>query len=448
MRRMLPLIALLLLAASCTGSGSADTTTTTQPPVPPQTTTTAATPTTGAVTVVEPVSGSLTLWVPASVAGTMTTGIDAFTADTGVQVTVVERTLDEIIDGVRRGDVPDVFYGYHAWIVELASGGILEPTFLEDSEALDSALEAFTLRGTLYGVPLEVRSGALLRNTGLVSEPVESTVGFGTACLAVADGEPCILVPSTSGEIHYPYLAVGGGYLFGYNAVTGYDRADQGFTVDGAANGFSELEALITTGRLVPALEGAPFAAFLEGRAAFLMVGPDEIEDAIDALAGSGVGFAIDPLPGVGGTTAPPLLDAFGLFVNAHSVNKVPATVLVSEYLAGPTTATVPDGAALLRVAADGHRRPQIAEAALAFQALTDPEGVARGARRRVGRRRRRGRRLAGGAAPGHRGVHPGVLDERDDLLPVTRDRALPAEVALVLLDDGAGTATNALHTG
>jgi arabinogalactan oligomer/maltooligosaccharide transport system permease protein len=307
------------------------------------------------------------------VAATLADGIASFTADTGVDVTVVERTLDETIEAVRRGDIPDVFYGYHAWIVELASGGVLEPVFLEDStDILPSAIEAFALRGTLYGVPLAVRSGAMLRNTALVSAPVESTIGFGTACLAVADGNPCILVPSTSGEIHYPYLAAGGGYLFGYSDTTGYDRADHGFTVEGAADGFGELAALDTAGRLTVAPEGSPFTAFTEGRAAFLMVGPDEIEGAITALADSGIGFAIDPLPTVGDATAPPLLDGFGLFVNAHGDDKVPASVLVSEYLAGPTSATIQgDGAALLAVAADGDRRPQLVEVDLAFAALS-----------------------------------------------------------------------------
>ena len=373
MRRFLPVIALLLLAASCTGSGSGATTTSTQPPIPPQTTTTAATPTTGAVTVVEPVSGSLTLWAPADVAPSLAAGIDAFSAATGVDVTVVEHTLDETIAAVRGGEIPDVFYGYHAWIVELASGGVLEPLFLEDTtDILGPALDAFTLRGSLYGVPLAVRSGAMLRNTAMVAAPVESTIGFGTACLAVDEGQPCILVPTSAGEIFLPFLAAGGGYLFGYDDTTGYDRADHGLTVDGAATGFSEVEALIGGGRLVHALEGAPFNAFLEGRAAFLLVGPDEIEPAIEALAGTGIGFAIDPLPMVGDNVSPPLLDGFGLFVNAHGDDKVPASLLVREYLAAPTVAAIQgDGGAMLAVAANGRRRPQIVEADLAFEALS-----------------------------------------------------------------------------
>jgi maltose/maltodextrin transport system substrate-binding protein len=378
MPRIPPLIALTLLAVSCNGSASDGTTTITQPGIPPQATTTVATPTTGSVTVVDPPSGSLTLWVPADVAGSLAPGVDAFSAATGVEVTVVERTLDETLEALRRGDIPDVFYGHHAWIGELASGGVLEPIFLEDVDGvLDAAIDAFTLRGTLYGVPLAVRAGAILRNTALVGAPVESTVGFGTACLAVDEGDPCILVPSTAGEIHFPYLAAGGGYLFGYDDTTGYDRADQGLTAEGASDGFAELEALVGAGRIAVALPEAPFAAFTEGRAAFLLVGPDQIGDAIIALGGGGVGFSIEALPGVGGATAPPLLDVFGLFVNAHGDNKVPGSVLASEYLAAATIAAVPgDGGAVLAIAADGVRRPQIAEADLAFEALQQAAGL------------------------------------------------------------------------
>lgn len=381
MRRIPSVIALLLLAVSCTGTGSGTTTAAAPPTGPPQTTTSAPTPTTGSVTVVEPVSGSLTLWAPSGVVGSLAGGVDAFSSVTGVEVTVVERSLDETIDAVRRGDIPDVFYGHHAWIVELATGGVLEPIFIDGADGMPgSALDAFRLRGTLYGVPLAVRSGAMLRNTALVASPVESTTGFVTACLAVADGDPCILVPSTSGEIHFPFLAAGGGYLFGYSDAAGYDRADIGFTAEGADAGFSELEALVGGGRIAIAPEGSPFAAFGEGRAAFLLVGPDEIEDAVAALADSGVGFAMDPLPKVGDATSPPLLDAFGLFVNAHSADKVPASVLVSEYLAGPLRPTIRgDRATLLAIAADGVRRPQIVEADLAFQALAQAASLVYG---------------------------------------------------------------------
>ena len=78
----------------------------------------------------------------------------------------------------------------------------------------------------------------------------------------------------------------------------------------------------------------------------------------------------------MGGSPAPPLLDAFGWFVNAHGDDKAHASVLVSEYLAGPTRATTIDGAAMLDVAAGGHRRPQIVEADLALRALGQAVGL------------------------------------------------------------------------
>ena len=237
------LLSTVLAFTACSLGGSAPTTTipATTTTASPVTTTTAAPedPTTTVVATTRPTSTttaapqrSLLVWTDETRAPIVEAAAVEFEAATGVPVEIEVVSFGDIrqdmTENARLGVGADVFVGRHDWVAELAVDGVIEPIDLSGraDEFFPVALDAFSFRGNLYGLPFDMEAIGLIRNTYLVPDAPATFEELLSVCDTLADTvEQCLALPTGDGYHHYPFLATTGGYIFGYDAVTGYDVA-------------------------------------------------------------------------------------------------------------------------------------------------------------------------------------------------------------------------------
>ena len=101
---------------------------------------------------------------------------DAFTAATGVPVVVQhpEGAPDKFQAAAAAGKGPDIFCWPHDRVGEWAKSGLIVP--VRPGPAIraaveDSAWQAFTYRGKLWGYPIAIEAIGLIVNRALVPEP-------------------------------------------------------------------------------------------------------------------------------------------------------------------------------------------------------------------------------------------------------------------------------------
>jgi maltose-binding protein MalE len=102
-----------------------------------------------------------------------------FQSATGIPVVVEVFAADEIVPRIRDKDgsigTPDLFMGSHRWIAQLQAEGLVAEVKLPyPGQYFPLALDAFTVNGTLYGLPYAIESPALYRNTDLVPEALRT----------------------------------------------------------------------------------------------------------------------------------------------------------------------------------------------------------------------------------------------------------------------------------
>ena len=301
----------------------------------PATTTTAAPATTTTAAPVVP----LKIWADETRTPVLEPLAAAFEAATGIPVQIELKGFGDIRgDAVQQaplGEAADIFIGAHDWIGELAVNGVIEPVDLGSraSEFFPVALDAFSFEGALYGLPYAVEAIGLYRNTDLVPDAPADIETLIEICDALGDTVTQCLATPAGGDAfhHYPFLASTGGYLFAYDADTGYDPTDVGIDNAGAVTGFEVFNSLVADGYLDPAVDyGTMTNLFFNGQAAFMWTGPWELPN----VQGSGIPYAVSPLPNIGGQTAVPFVGVQGFFVNAFSEQKALAQTFVLDYIA------------------------------------------------------------------------------------------------------------------
>ena len=274
------------------------------------------------------------------------TQAQAYEAETGVHIAIVEVPFDDIRQkltlGATESDAADLVVTIpHDWLGELATSGVLEPLgrhidadYLGELESV--AVEAFSYDGHLFGVPMFMEGIALLYNRALVERAPETWDEF----LAIANEHT---TSSTFGflyQLDIPYYGYGwwnafGGYIFGASPDGGLSAADIGLGGEAgyAAAGF--IKDLRYTYGLVPEGIDYPVAnsAFIDGAAAMILNGPWAVGDYREA----GLDVGIAPMPSPPGASGPwgPMVGVQGIVLNAYSNDKA-AAVAFAEYLVDP----------------------------------------------------------------------------------------------------------------
>lgn len=316
--RSIALIAALTVLGAACSSGTATTSTTTTTFVTP-----ATVPPTTATTAVIPlptIAGNLTVWADPALADAVRSRAVLFTADTGVTVTVVPMSRDEILASLLAGDEPgpDVFIGPHTWLFQLAVAGLTEPVHL-GADLPQGAVDAVSLRTYPLAVPLAVDALVQVRNPGIEGTRPEAIESF--------DCSGCLVLPADGDfDVTYPLLASLGGYVFGPDEADGYDTRTTGVDTEQAIAAATTLESLVAAGAVSTSADrAAVLARFAAGDAGVIWAGPE----AIGVLPGE----VVEPLPTVGDAAAISSVKVLAAYVNATGSLKPAAREFAEQYL-------------------------------------------------------------------------------------------------------------------
>jgi maltose-binding protein MalE len=341
------ILAFSLLAAACSSSesGADETTTTaaetTETTEAPATTTTAAAATTTAPAEALP---PLVIWADENRAPVIEAIAPAFTEATGVevQVTLVDfgTMKDEVSTKGPAGEGPDIFIGAHDWVGELATNGSIAPIDLggRDSEFTSTGLDALKWDGAQYGLPYVTEAVAIYYNTDLVPEAPATMADLTAACDAI-EVDNCLGIPggNDGGDAyhHYPFLSVKGGYIFAFDAATGFDVEDIGLGTDEAIAGAAVLETLIADGYVASTNYDDAKNLFMEGNQAFWLTGPWELGALEDQDT---VSWSVMTLPTVDGDTMRPFVGVQGFYLSAFAQNSAIAEEFLLNFIATDET--------------------------------------------------------------------------------------------------------------
>lgn len=278
--------------------------------------------------------GKITIWMGANKGDVnLPAVVAAFTNDLGIDVAVevVDPGLtDKFQQAAATGDGPDIVLWAHDRFGEWAAGGLLSPVNPSaDFQAgiLDSAWDAVSFDGKIWGYPVSVEAIGLVYNTDLVDTPPASFEEL--ASMQMPDGVSTILWDYNNTYFTMPMLMANGGYAF--QKVDGsFDGSDTGVNNDGAMMGGKVLRSLFDDGVLPEGVDyGVMDGAMAKGETAMVINGPWSWAGYQDA----GINIAVAPIPTVNGMVSPAFLGVFSAAINAASPNADLAVELLENYM-------------------------------------------------------------------------------------------------------------------
>ncbi len=244
---------------------------------------------------------------------------------------------DKITSAIPNGNGPDLFVYSHDRIGDWVASGLLEPIefWIDEPTAdawADDALAAMAYQGSLWGLPLAVKSLALYVRTDLVATPPRTTDELLAMTPALrARGVFPLSYPVDDLYGHAPWL-----HGFGGVALDASGKAAIATPSAVAAAAFARQ---LVEREVVPRDADVALTAtlFNEGKAAMAMSGPWFQGDIAE-----GVPWMVTTLPMVSATGRPaaPFLGAEGVLMSARAHDKV-AAIEVMLALAGDESATL-----------------------------------------------------------------------------------------------------------
>ena len=248
-----------------------------------------------------------------------------------------EALADKLTNAIPNGNGPDLFiYPGHDRIGDWVAGGLIEPIEYYVSEATadrfaPDAIAAMAYQGSLYGLPLAVKSVALYYRTDRVAAPPTTTdelVAIGRRL--TGDGRFALVYDNADLYGHAAWLHGFGGRLFDASGALTVDTPEAI-----AAARFAQ--SLGGDGGIVPpGMTGTLVSTlFNEGKAAMAISGPW-----LQAELEAGVPWKVTSLPVVSasGQPAAPFLGAEGVFLSSRARDMDAAFALMDE-LAGDDSA-------------------------------------------------------------------------------------------------------------
>ena len=278
--------------------------------------------------------GKITIWMGANKGDVnLPAVVAAFTNDLGIDVAVevVDPGLtDKFQQAAATGDGPDIVLWAHDRFGEWAAGGLLSPVNPSaDFQAgiLDSAWDAVSFDGKIWGYPVSVEAIGLVYNTDLVDTPPASFEEL--ASMQMPEGVSTILWDYNNTYFTMPMLMANGGYAF--QKVDGsFDGSNTGVNNDGAMMGGKVLRSLFDDGVLPEGVDyGVMDGAMAKGETAMVINGPWSWAGYQDA----GINIAVAPIPTVNGMVSPAFLGVFSAAINAASPNADLAVELLENYM-------------------------------------------------------------------------------------------------------------------
>jgi maltose/maltodextrin transport system substrate-binding protein len=258
--------------------------------------------------------------------------IDRFSADLGIDVVIeeVDPVPDKFQQAAATGDGPDIVLWAHDRFGEWASGGLIQavqPSASVKEGILESAWDAVSFDGRIWGYPFSVEAIGLIYNTALIDTPPASFEEIKD--LDLPEGVAPIMWDYNNTYFTMPLLMANGGYAF--RKVDGvYDGTDTGVNNEGAIVGGQVLRSLFDDGVMPAGVDyGVMDGAFAKGEVAMIINGPWSWSGYSDA----GIDVAVAPIPTVNGEASPPFLGVQALAINAASPNVDLAVELIENYI-------------------------------------------------------------------------------------------------------------------
>jgi len=249
---------------------------------------------------------------------------------------------DKITASVPRGKGPDVFIFAQdrlgGWV---EAGQTIEPIdfFLDEkvtAQLVPGMMPAMTYRDTVYGLPLNYKSIAMIYNTALVKTPPKTTgelVKLAQGMTDASTGRFGLAYEYSNYFFHAALMNAFGGQVFAPGPVPVIDSAQNVAAIKTMLKWYKK-------DGILPADPSSTLIAslFNEGKAAIVFSGPwflGEVQDKVK--------YAIAPLPTVdeaGGKPMRPWLTVEGVYVSAGSAHKE-AAYAFAEYLVSKDAAIV-----------------------------------------------------------------------------------------------------------
>ncbi|MDO5676121.1 MAG: maltose ABC transporter substrate-binding protein [Propionibacteriaceae bacterium] len=320
------------LLAACGGAATPTTATTTEGTTTATTGTTAPAPAGSDATIV--------IWTDAEREGVIKAQAERYTADTGANVTVVQKNFEDLrndfIAQVPTGEGPDITIGAHDWLGALVTAGVVDSVDLGDraAEFEKVALDAMTYDGQLYAMPYSMETVALIQNTDMVGTEAPATWDEMIQRGKEAAGAERPFVITTNGETGDGY------YMYGFQ--TSFDAPV--FVQDSSGSYTSEV-----------GMKGAPGEAFAQwlydngskgtgylsttidydinnelfstGKVPFTVQGPWSIPSYAD------INVVVNPIPSAGPSPAGPFVGVQGFYLSSQSANPLLAQDFLMNYL-------------------------------------------------------------------------------------------------------------------
>ena len=272
-----------------------------------------------------------------------------FTAESGVEVQVVEKARESIRADFERqapaGQGPDIVVGAHDWIGSYVNQGIITPIELGDVAGglADVAVQAVSVEGQTYAMPYAIENVALLRNTDLAPDQPASwdeMIAKGQELVAAGQADLPFGV-QMNGEAGDPYhfyslLTSFGAAIFGKTPAGDWDPANVQLDNEGGLQYAQFLQTAAQQGIFSISNTGDILKEMFEaGRLPFWITGPWWAPEAVDA----GINLVVEPLPGPGGQTPSPFVGVQGIMISNFSENKLAASEFVVNFLGSEDTA-------------------------------------------------------------------------------------------------------------
>ena len=257
---------------------------------------------------------------------------ERFTEELGIPVEIVEvdPLPDKFQQAAATGDGPDLAMHAHDRLGEWSGGGLIAPVTPSASFSdgvIDTAMDAVSFDGKVWGWPVAVEAVGLIYNKALVESPpatFEELVG-----MDIEGATSPILWDYNNTYFTFPLMAANGGFAF--EKVDGsYDGSVTGVNNEGAVEGATLLEELIESGTMPKGVDyGIMDGAMTKGDVGMVINGPW----AWGGLEAAGLDIGVAPLPSIGGKPAVPFVGVQAFALNAASPNKDLAAEFVENYV-------------------------------------------------------------------------------------------------------------------
>lgn len=242
---------------------------------------------------------------------------------------------DKLTSAIPGGNGPDLFIYPQDRIGDWADSGVIEPLefWVNDARAgrfSNEAVEAMAYKGSLWGLPVAVKSIALYYRTDLVAQPPKTTDELVELAPRMAQKHGyAVAYANVDLYGHAPWL-------FGFGGKILDERGDLAIATPEAAAAMAFARDLVAKGVAPDHAEGPLVATlFNEGKAATVMSGPWFQSD-----IAAGVPWKVAVLPTVSATGKPasPFLGAEGILMSVRARDKDTAFAVL-DYLTSDTSA-------------------------------------------------------------------------------------------------------------